>query len=67
MDHVDADSAARVSGTATPPPCGITQTSTAPMAAENVNSPRFIWDICSKAVPIKKNDVGKSIKNATEA
>lgn len=37
MDHVDAESAARVSGMATPPPCGIAQTSDATMAAKSID------------------------------
>lgn len=67
MDHVDTESAAIVSGIAIPPPCGISQTSTTTMAAENVNNPKLFRDICNKATPIKSSDIGKSTKNVTEA
>jgi len=44
MDHIDAESAERVSGMATPLPNGIVQTIAATIAAMNVKNPNFLLE-----------------------
>jgi len=67
INHVDIESAERVSGMATPLMNGIIQTIVATMAAMNVKNPSFILGTRKKAAPIKNIEIGKSVKKVTEA
>lgn len=67
MDHVDAESAERVSGIATPLPNGIAQTMAAIIATRKVNKPSFNLAVCKKAMPRRNMDIGNSMKKITEA
>ena len=67
MDHTDAGSEASISGIATPPPHGTTQTITATTPVRNVKSPKFLSDdFCISAAPMRNSDIGSNVKKATE-
>jgi hypothetical protein len=67
MNHADAESPERVSGMATPLPNGIVQTIAAAIAAMNVKNPNRVLDVLKKAAPRKNIDIGRSVRNVTEA
>lgn len=71
VDHVEAESAAIVSGIATPEPnlavACIVHAAVAALAIRKVNSAIFTLAICRKAVTKKNIETGYSMKNATEA
>jgi hypothetical protein len=71
MEHVDAETAERASGIATPEPNGIVQyithTTTATAANRKVNKPNFTL-ASSKNVALRTSiDIGKNTKKPTEA